>query len=190
MSQGPESPAGGTVIGKVVGGLASLASAATDRAMSMVKAKIGDITDQLTEYAAGGQEGAGKAAISKGMEKLREGDSPVSAAVGAGVAGGKAQVKKTFGGGGSGGGDDGDGKKDKNNFKDTHIIETIEVGVPVWLAYNQWTQFKDRRRLRRSPGRLRCSGHIAGGNPPSSSRYPTSASCGSPKGTRVRSMAR
>jgi uncharacterized membrane protein len=47
--------------------------------------------------------------------------------------------------GGGGGGDGGGGKgggKDKS-LKVTNIVEHIDVGVPVRLAYNQWTQFGD-----------------------------------------------
>ncbi|HTF12649.1 MAG TPA: SRPBCC family protein, partial [Asanoa sp.] len=60
----------------------------------------------------------------------------VKAVMGAGVTGGKEEVKKAFGKGGGGNG----GKK--NNLKVTNIIEEIDVGVPVSLAYNQWTEFK------------------------------------------------
>lgn len=38
-----------------------------------------------------------------------------------------------------GGGGGGKGKK----FKVTNIVEQIDVGVPVSVAYNQWTQFED-----------------------------------------------
>jgi hypothetical protein len=44
-----------------------------------------------------------------------------------------------FGKGGKGGG----GKK----IKLTNIVESIDVGVPVKLAYNQWTQFNDFPRF-------------------------------------------
>jgi uncharacterized membrane protein len=52
------------------------------------------------------------------------------------------------GGGGSGlmsaitGGGGGGGGKDKS-FKVTNIVESIDVGVPIRLAYDQWTQFAD-----------------------------------------------
>ena len=72
------------------------------------------------------------------MEKLKAGDSPVKAAVSAVGAGGKEQIKQAMG----------QTRAEtkaaaKNHFKATNIIESIDVGVPVWLAYNQWTQFKD-----------------------------------------------
>jgi uncharacterized membrane protein len=52
----------------------------------------------------------------------------------------KEKVKEAvplLGGGGRGGG--GKGKK----LKVTNIVEQIDVGVPVSVAYNQWTQFED-----------------------------------------------
>jgi hypothetical protein len=53
------------------------------------------------------------------------------AALSAGVTGLKEKVKKFFGGG--------KGKKAKM----TNIVETIDVGVPLRVAYNQWTQYED-----------------------------------------------
>lgn len=55
--------------------------------------------------------------------------------VDAGVDGVKDKVKETLGGGGGGSGGGGG--------KVTNIVETIDVGVPVSVAYNQWTQFTD-----------------------------------------------
>jgi len=126
----------GSPTGKLVEGLQNIAGALAHRAMESVNERVGGLTDKLTEAAPGGDGGgAGQAAVAKGMEKLKEGDSPVKALAGAGVAGGKEQVKQTLGGGGkkSGG---------KNSLKVTNIVESIEVGVPVTVAYNQWTEFK------------------------------------------------
>jgi len=126
---------GSPVTGKLLEGLQSIAGAMADKAMASVNERMGGLTDRLTEYAGGG-DGAGKEAIAKGMEGLQQGDSPVKALAGAGVAGGKEQVKQAFGKGG--------GKKSggKNSLKVTNIVESIEVGVPVSVAYNQWTEFK------------------------------------------------
>jgi uncharacterized membrane protein len=55
----------------------------------------------------------------------------------AGATGVKEKVKDTLGGGGDGGGGSGGGAKV------TNIVETVDVGVPVDVAYNQWTQFAD-----------------------------------------------
>ncbi|MER8222640.1 SRPBCC family protein [Streptomyces sp. NPDC094143] len=37
---------------------------------------------------------------------------------------------------------DGDGVTRRRPLRERHVEETIEVGVPVRTAYNQWTQFK------------------------------------------------
>jgi polyketide cyclase/dehydrase/lipid transport protein len=55
--------------------------------------------------------------------------------LGAGFKGASEKLKGLFGKGGKGGG----GKK----LKVTNIIESIDVGVPIDLAYNQWTQFTE-----------------------------------------------
>jgi uncharacterized membrane protein len=52
--------------------------------------------------------------------------------------GGSGLMSAITGGGGGGGG----GGKDKS-FKVTNIVESIDVGVPIRLAYDQWTQFAD-----------------------------------------------
>jgi uncharacterized membrane protein len=118
-------------------GLQSIGSAVVESAKSAVNERVGDLTDRLTEYAGGGDGGAGQAAVAKGLQGLQEGKSPAKAVMGAGVTGGKEEVKKAFGKGGG----NGDGKS-KNNLKVTNIVESIEVGVPVSVAYNQWTEFK------------------------------------------------
>jgi hypothetical protein len=55
--------------------------------------------------------------------------------LGAGFKGATEKVRGLFGKGGKGGG----GKK----LKVTNIVESIDVGVPIDLAYNQWTQFTE-----------------------------------------------
>ena len=73
-----------------------------------------------------------------GGRKLAEGESPAKAALGAGVSGLKDKVKGAFSkaGGGGGGGN-------KTKVKMTNIVESIDIGVPRTVVYNQWTQFKD-----------------------------------------------
>jgi uncharacterized membrane protein len=71
-----------------------------------------------------------------GAKNLAEGKSPARAMLGAGTTAMKEKVKNLFGkGNGKGGG----GKK----LKVTNIVESIDVGVPISLAYNQWTEFTD-----------------------------------------------
>lgn len=97
-----------------------------------VSSKVNEFSHGLLEKV-GGEDGGGpgvKAAIS-GLTALNEGKGPMRAALGAGMTGIKEKIKKFFGGG--------KGKKAKL----TNIVETIDVGVPLRVAYNQWTQYED-----------------------------------------------
>jgi uncharacterized membrane protein len=97
-----------------------------------VSSKVNEVSHGLLEKV-GGEDGGGpgvKAAIS-GLTALNEGKGPMRAALGAGMTGIKEKVKKFFGGG--------KGKKAKL----TNIVETLDVGVPLRVAYNQWTQYED-----------------------------------------------
>jgi uncharacterized membrane protein len=120
--------------------LRNLASAIGERATHLVTERITGATGRLSEYAKQGG-GPGRVAAATGVQKLAEGTSPVKAMFHAGLAGGKEKVMSAFGGGGKGGkgGKGGGGKK----LKVTNIVEQIEVGVPVRVAYNQWTTFGD-----------------------------------------------
>ena len=94
---------------------------------------LGDKVSGFIEQLGSGEGSMGKAAA-KGAEKLAEGDSPLKAGLSGAATGVKEQVKDVFTGGSSGG-----GKKQKV----TNIVEYVDVGVPVSVAYNQWTQFQD-----------------------------------------------
>jgi uncharacterized membrane protein len=114
----------------------SLLEAFAERVLSSVGDKVSDKVNEFSHgllEKVGGEGGGGpgvKAAVS-GLTALSEGKSPMRAALGAGLTGVKEKVKKFFGGG--------KGKK----AKFTSIIETIDVGVPLRVAYNQWTQYED-----------------------------------------------
>jgi len=92
------------------------------------------VRDQATDPARAARTGPGKAA-EKGGEAAAKGESPVKGALKGGLTGIKDKAKNALGGGGGGGG----GKATKA----TKIIESIDVGVPISVAYNQWTQFQD-----------------------------------------------
>ncbi|MET8201298.1 SRPBCC family protein [Micromonospora taraxaci] len=125
---------GDKVRDQLVGEVRNLAGAIGERAISVVTERITGATGRLSDYARQGG-GPGLIAAATGAQKLAQGDSPVKAMVHAGVAGGKEKVMSALGRMGGKGG----GKKQKV----TNIVETIEVGVPVRAAYNQWTQFGD-----------------------------------------------
>ncbi|WP_439956418.1 SRPBCC family protein [Nocardia nova] len=94
----------------------------------------------MNDYAGG--EGNLIAAVT-GVDKLAGGASPLQAVMSGGMSKLKHTAREKFesvkdsltGGGGKGGG----GKK----LKLTNIVEEIDVGVPIDLAYDQWTQFAD-----------------------------------------------
>lgn len=111
-----------------------LVGALGQRAMSSVMDKVEGTTGRLSEYTEGGA-GPGLMAAVTGAKNVAEGKGPVRSALGAGAKGLTEKVKGLFGKGGGKGG----GKK----LKVTNIVESIDVGVPLDLAYNQWTQFTD-----------------------------------------------
>ncbi|GAA1552001.1 hypothetical protein GCM10009827_085830 [Dactylosporangium maewongense] len=97
-----------------------------------VEGKIGDLTGRLNEYAE--QSGSPKlVAAAKGAEELAGGGSPMKAAAKGGLAGGWAKIKKLFGG----------GRSATRKLKVTSILEWADVGVPIRVAYNQWTSFEE-----------------------------------------------
>ena len=102
-----------------------------DKALDTVDDKISDITDKLTEVGEGGGGSLLGSVMGKAGEAKAEGDNPLLG----GLKGAASGIKdKITGGGGDGGGGD-------KATKSTNIIETIDVGVPVSVAYNQWTEF-------------------------------------------------
>lgn len=108
------------------------------RLVSSVGAKLGSATGKITDLA----EGGGKAGLAlEGGKKLAEGKSPARAAAEVGAKGLKDKVKGAFqslvGGGGGGKG------KSSGSGKFNNIVEDCDVGVPLRVAYNQWTQYQD-----------------------------------------------
>src|SRR5260370_30490010 len=124
---------GGAGMERLKSELGGLVDARGDRAGASVRNKVEGAAGRLTDYVDGGG-GPGIMAAVTGAKGLAEGKPPVRAVVGAGMAGLKEKVAGFFGKGGKGGG---------KTLKVTNIAESIDVGVPVKLAYNQWTQFSD-----------------------------------------------
>jgi uncharacterized membrane protein len=90
--------------------------------------KLSGVTGSLNETAEGG--GFKATAAGDTVRRAVSGESPVKAALG-GIGSG---IKGMFSGNKGGGG----GKQ-----KVINIIEDIHIGVPVDVAYNQWTQFQE-----------------------------------------------
>ena len=99
------------------------------KAMGTVSGRVGGLTDKLEDVAGGGPVGK---AVAEGGKAKAQGNSAVGGALKGAVSGVKDKI--TGGGGSSSGG----GSK---ATKSTNIIESIDVGVPVSVAYNQWTEF-------------------------------------------------
>ncbi|MGW6421720.1 SRPBCC family protein [Nocardia sp. NPDC055053] len=118
----------------------NLAATVAERAVSKLTDRVSSTSGRLNDYAEG--SGGNLLAAVTGAEKLAGGASPLRAAVSGGVSKLGQSVREKFqavkesltGGKGKGG-----GKK----LKLTNIVEHIDVGVPIDLAYDQWTQFGD-----------------------------------------------
>lgn len=111
----------------------NLLGALGDRAVESVRDKVGGVTERLSDYTEQGG-GPGLTAAVTGVRDLAEGKSPARSLLGAGLAGAKNKVQNALGRGGKGG---------QKKLKLTSIVESIDVGVPLRVAYNQWTQFSD-----------------------------------------------
>jgi hypothetical protein len=118
--------------------LRNLVVAMGEHAANRVVDRVGGLTSRLTDLAEGRGK-PGEVAAMAGAKAMAAGKSPASSGLKAGLAGAKAKIKNVFGFGGGGGSGGGGGKK----IKVTNIIESVDVGVPVRVAYDQWTQFGD-----------------------------------------------
>jgi uncharacterized membrane protein len=114
--------------------LRRLAGTIATRTVTSMAEKVTSTSGRLTEYAGGGEGGL--------LSALTGGSGVKGKALAGAVKGGVAgmlenvqdRVQNVFGGGGG-------GRKVKLKF--TNIVESIDVGVPVDLAYDQWTQFTE-----------------------------------------------
>ncbi|MEU9044310.1 MULTISPECIES: SRPBCC family protein [unclassified Kitasatospora] len=113
-----------------------LATAAGERAVAVASDKVAETTGRLADYV----ERGGRPSDDHGEQGGGGGTSAMRVLLSAGAAGVKQMVGNKLTGGGGGGGK---GAK----LKVTNIVEEIEVGVPVRVAYNQWTQFQDFPRF-------------------------------------------
>lgn len=133
MAQGEEDRRSGPM-DRLKGEAGELVGALGNRAVSSLLNKVEGTTGRLTSYVEGGA-GPGLMAAVTGAKGLAEGKSPGRSLLSAGMSGLREKVSGMFRRGGKGG----KGKK----LKLTNIVESIDVGAPVTLAYNQWTQYED-----------------------------------------------
>lgn len=112
-----------------------LAGALGNRALASVRQKLEGTTGRLTDYVEGGG-GPGLMAAVSGARGLAEGKSPARSMLGAGMSFMREKISGIFRRGGR-------GKAGGRKLKLTNIVESTDVGVPVRVAYNQWTQYSD-----------------------------------------------
>jgi uncharacterized membrane protein len=98
-----------------------------ERVLGNVNDRVTGLTEKLTDVGDGNPLGK---AMKKGAEASSKGENPLLG----GLKGAASGIKdKITGGGGKG--------EDGEATSSTNIIETIDVGVPLSVAYNQWTEF-------------------------------------------------
>jgi hypothetical protein len=110
--------------------------------ISRAGGSVEKLTNRLTDYAEGKQQDAGAdsggapgpvgEAVSGGVEAAASGENPAAGALKGAFTGVKDKIKEKLPGGG--------GRKSAAK-KFSNIIDSFDVGVPVRVAYNQWTQF-------------------------------------------------
>ncbi|WP_333778364.1 SRPBCC family protein [Streptomyces sp. IBSBF 3136] len=113
-------------------------SAQAERMLSGLGRKLGETTLKLNDIADGKSPGFAKLALDGGR-KLAEGKGPLRSALELGASRAKDNVMNAVKNIGGGKGK----KKGGGGNKPTVIIESIDVGVPVRTAYDQWTQYQD-----------------------------------------------
>ncbi|WP_406486301.1 SRPBCC family protein [Streptomyces sp. NBC_01563] len=110
--------------------LSNFLTAQVERLAEKAGDKLTDVTEQLTDVA----ESGSLPAIGS---RILQGDSPLKAFVGEKAKGLKdnvvGKVKEAFGGG--------KGKRKSSGGKVMNIIEALDVGVPLRVAYDYWTQY-------------------------------------------------
>ncbi|MCX5052714.1 MULTISPECIES: SRPBCC family protein [unclassified Streptomyces] len=114
-----------------------LAAQAT-RLLTGVGHKLGETTGKLNDIAEGNSPGFAKLALDGGR-KIAEGKGPLRSALELGASRAKENVVEAFKNLGGGKGK----RKGGAGNKPTVILESVDVGVPLRTAYDQWTQYQD-----------------------------------------------
>jgi uncharacterized membrane protein len=113
-----------------------LLDAQTGRLAGKVGEGVSSATEKLTHVGETGQ----LPALGEGAKRMLQGDSPVKSALAAAKTSVTDKTKELVGGAKGGG-------KGTDRAKAINIEESIDIGVPVSVAYDQWTQFKDFSRF-------------------------------------------
>ena len=119
--------------------LQNLVSAFAENLASRAADRVGGLTGWLSNIADDADDPV-KAATAAGAESIGKGESAPTATLKGAVAGIGTKVKQAVGIGG-------EGKPADKKLKLTNIVEEADVGVPVRVAYNQWTEFADFPRF-------------------------------------------
>jgi uncharacterized membrane protein len=116
--------------------LGSFLGVLAQRAIAVGTEKVGSATEKLTDYAENG--GTTAKSLQAGASDFVQG-KPVRGLAKAGLASVTGMVTKSLGGDGGKAG----GKSGGKGLKVTNIVEHIDVGAPLDLTYNVWTQFQE-----------------------------------------------
>jgi hypothetical protein len=128
-----------------------LIKALVDRAVSAALEQVDGLTDRLGDVAENGGVGLSSAlggagggsalggALSSGASAIKDKVTGALGSIVPGMGGGDDDEEGEGDGGGGGGGN----KSARGKFKFLNIFEAQDVGVPLRLAYDQWTQFAD-----------------------------------------------
>ncbi|MGW2747301.1 SRPBCC family protein [Streptomyces sp. NPDC001450] len=113
-------------------------SAQAERMLVGLGHKLGETTVKLNDIAEGNSPGFAKLAL-EGGRKLAEGKGPLRSALELGTSQLKEKVMGAVQNLGGGKGK----RKGRGGNKPIVIIESVDVGVPLRTAYDQWTQYQD-----------------------------------------------
>ncbi|MFE9702925.1 SRPBCC family protein [Streptomyces sp. NPDC005930] len=116
MTPDRQDDGGPSPLGDLKDALGGYLSAAGHGLVGRAGDRIGSLTDRLTDSADGGGSGGGGS-----------------------TNGGGSKGGGSDGGGSKGGG----GKSGGGSVKATHIMETVDIGVPLRTVYDQWTQLQE-----------------------------------------------
>ncbi|MEV0149812.1 MULTISPECIES: SRPBCC family protein [unclassified Nonomuraea] len=129
---------------EVASAVQDLAMALAERALSSITEKLEDMTGRLNEVAEGDGSGllgaitgGGGSGLLSAFTGKEGGFSPGKMLLKGAAKAVTGKIKDKIGLGGKG------GKGGKKKLKLTHIFETVDIGAPIRIVYNQWTQFQD-----------------------------------------------